>query len=165
MIHFDFIGQSPAEKSKLFCWHETKVHPYWKIGPLRAEFLSLHDKAEVVQYHDILTATAVAFLRNGTNRKQHVAEVNQGTVVKGNKYVIKSDSRLSTISWLPLNRSTETIRFANLVKRVTGLDVLGHAQSILQMATYGPGGHYDVHTDSVSRLPTSCNSLNYRELN
>ena len=114
--------------------------------------LSLHDKAEVVQYHDILTDTTLGFLRNGRNSKHSASGVGLGTVRKGEKYVTSTDRRLSTVSWLPLSSSTETMGIAKLVKRVTGFEVLGHDQSVLQIAAYGPGGHYDPHTDSVSAL-------------
>ena len=107
---------------------------------------------EVVQYHDILSDTAVAFWRNGTNRNHSAAEVNFGTVAKGKQYATVTDTRLTTLSWVPLNSSTEATRIGQLIHGVTGLEVLGCGQSDdLQIATYGPAGHYDVHTDSVSR--------------
>ena len=109
---------------------------------------------EVVQYHDIITDPAIAFWRKGANRNHSAAEVNFGTVAKGKKYATVTETRLTTLSWVPLNGSTEATRIGQLIHRVTGLEVFGRGQSDdLQIATYGPTGHYDVHVDSVSRLP------------
>ena len=74
-------------------------------------------------------------------------EVNFGTVAKGKKYATVTDTRLTTLSWVPLNSSTEATRIAKLIHRVTGLQVLGRGQADdLQIVTNGPAGHYDVYS-------------------
>ena len=106
--------------------------------------------AEVVEYHDILTDSDVAYLvKAGTNREPIVAEVNEGTVVTGEKVGTVTTSRLSTIHWLALNHSAETARIGKLMNRVTGLKVLNDSYAVMQVVEYGPGGHYVPHTDSV----------------
>ena len=123
---------------------------------MKAEIHSLHEKSEVVEYHDIITDSAIAYLiQSGKNSRPSLSEASFEAGLEG-KDVADTDSRLSTTSWLALNHSNETMRIAKLVNRVTGLEVEGNFQSGIQLEVYGPGGHEDVHTDSVREIPLRC---------
>ena len=134
--------QTEAEKRKLFCWHETEIHPFYKIGPIKLELLSMRPKMEVLIFHDVLGQTGLSFLLNSTNLEFYTSSTFGGS----NPIV-----RLSSVAWVLLDRSPEGRRILKMISSMTGLIVErvdGHAA--IQIASYTPGCHYSSHPDTVS---------------
>ena len=126
--------------SKLFCWYETEKHPYLKIGPAKMEILSMHPKAEVLLYHNVLGEKLAAYLRNDTDRDFIVSTTTGGGGTD-------SRFRISATSFAQRNASQEVRRIFNLMQRITGLNP---GKQPLNLNSYTPGGHFGAHPDSVS---------------
>ena len=140
-----FIRQSDMERSKLFCWYEHQINPYFRIGPLQLELLTMHPKTEVVIYHNLLGPTDLAFLRNDSGREFKISTSLAW-------FETNSKVRLSATATLSVQNSRQVQHILKLANRATGLSTLRRP---LQIHSYQPGGHYSVHTDSVSVFCTA----------
>ena len=124
------------------------IDPYWKIGPLKAEILSMYPKAEIVQYHDVLGPGKLAYLSDQANSNEHKFMVSKTS------FEANPASRLGALYWHNLNSSETSGRIKKLVMKATGLTVVSkHLPSVLQIASYTPGSHFVAHPDTVSRFP------------
>ena len=137
------------EKTKLFCWYESKIHPTWAIGPLKAEMLTLFPQSEVVQYHDVLTANIVANLKEIVPPEAFIKAHTGGKTLSGRKRLADSKTRLASIAWIPEKDFPISMNISKLTERITGLKVVGADNEDLQVGGYTPGGHYKEHPDSV----------------
>ena len=127
--------QTSQEETKLFCWYEHQIHPYFKVGPLQVELLSAHPKTEVVLVHKVLSQRLLAFLRNDTGRDYTVCG-----------FMDPKHCLYSTL-WIQPNESDNAFRTLQLASRISGLQT---TQNPILLAAQAPGGHHGVHTDSVS---------------
>ena len=144
--------QTAQKQGRLFCWQESQAHPYLRIGPLKAEILSMFPKSEVVVYHNVVGEQLLSYLRNDTNRSYYFSVAVDGRT--------DSNSRLSAFSYLDPSTSTESKRLFELVSRTTGLE---GTRCPIHIASYPPGGHFLVHADTVSKFRIS-STLNRRSL-
>ena len=122
---------------KLFCWHEHRIHPYFRIGPLQVELLSMHPNAEVVMIHKALTQRLLAFLRNDTGRLYSVCRFMEPKVC------------LHYTWWTHKDASENDLRLHQLAGRISGLKP---TERPILIVTHPPGGYHAVHTDSVRLL-------------
>jgi prolyl 4-hydroxylase len=148
----DFIGvnywgvcsgenyQSEEQKSKLFCWCETKSHPYWNINPLKAEWLS-YDPLEIVQYHDLIGSRMIDQIKTDATLRMVRSEVVDKSPV--------SEKRTSLNAWIEDNNIDAFKSIGRTVELITGLRVSNDSASeFLQVATYSSGSHYETHLDA-----------------
>ena len=126
--------------SKLFCWYETEIHPYCKIRPIKMEIHSMHPKSEVIEYHDVLGAQLIKYLRNDTRREFIVATTDGYGV---------TDPRVRMSAAYFLYKYEEFERLSHLVSVVTGLKTGGAS---LNINSYTTGGHFAPHKDAVRTL-------------
>lgn len=105
----------------------------------------MRPKAEVVQFHDILSQELVRYLLNDTNKLQPF-------VMSMMAFELSPFDRLGGTLWIETNSSRESLRITNIVEKATGLRVTEKdALSYLQIGTYAPGSHYKPHSDTVSK--------------
>ena len=100
----------------------------------------MYPKAEQVVYHDVLGESLAAYLLKESH--EYVLSGTSGT----------SDPtiRLSATSWIPLGKSEEkTKRILNTVNSMTGLNAIHPKHTSIQLASYTPGCHSNVHPDTV----------------
>ena len=117
---------------KLFCWYEHQIHPYYRVGPLQVELLSLHPKTEVVVVHDVLGQRLLGFLRNDTGRHFVLTQQSLRSFADLNKSSPQEDLRRSTLQ---------------LASRISGLK---HTNEIeIMVNEQAPGGYHYLHLDSV----------------
>ena len=122
---------------KLFCWHEHHIHPYFKVGPLKLELLSMHPKAEVVIVHKVLGEGLLEFLRNDTGRNYSVCGSEDSKMC------------LYATTKLPENSSQGALRTLQIASRISGLKLTGRPVMVTVSAA---GGHHPAHVDAVSFL-------------
>ena len=133
--------QTIQERSKLFCWSEHQVHPYFRIRPLQVELMTLHPKMEVVVYHGILSQRLIGYLRNDQGRNYNVASSLPGGATDTNC--------LSAYFMAYGNESEDALRMLKLVSMTTGLNALRRP---IFIQSFKPGSHYSAHTDSVRSI-------------
>ncbi|CAG7732088.1 unnamed protein product, partial [Allacma fusca] len=134
------------QKGRLFCWLEYTIHPFWRIGPLKAEFLSIHP-VEIVQYHKIFSDSCVENLKELAS-----SQLLPSTTVLDDDETVNSEdvtTRLSSTVWMPDDSSKATKHVSEIIETITGLKVKGNAAEELQITAYTPGGHYALHLDSA----------------
>ena len=128
------LWQTSQEEMRLFCWYEHQIHPYFLFGPLQVELLSTHPKTEVVMVHNVLGQQLLAYLGNDTGRNFFYCAWNDPKQCLYSQIWIEGDA-------------TETaVRTLRLASRITGLKT---NQNRILVNAHVPGGHHDVHLDSV----------------
>ena len=106
---------------------------------------------EIVQYHDIIPESITAKLTSippGTLKREGpevLTDMRQWTGMD----VSETRSRLFSSAWIPQSGNKVAFSVANLIGRITGLEVLGDPNEDLQISSFPPGGHHEVHQDSV----------------
>ena len=123
---------------KLFCWREHEVHPYYKIGPLKVELLSMHPKTEVVVIHHVVIQRLLTFLSNDSSDRTYTTCPNAGMTAR---------ECLFATTYVARNVSEDAMLTLELASRISGLKSTERA---IMLNAYAPGGHNAVHTDSVS---------------
>ena len=100
----------------------------------------MHPKPEVVQFHDVLGEKLTAYLRNDTSRYFMLsASTGDGAT--------DTSIRFSATHFIHKNASSKESKWiSDLVTRVTGLNT---GTGPLSINSYGPGGHFAAHGDSV----------------
>ncbi|CAG7717302.1 unnamed protein product [Allacma fusca] len=134
--------QSPANKSKLFCWYERKIHPYLYIGPIKMELLGT--KPDIVQMYDVI----------GDGKIQRLTEVARQNLSLSRVVDPSGDAlspvRTSVQSWIVENFHEEFRVLPKIIEILTGLNVVeGTSSEMLQIAAYTFSGHYEIHLDAL----------------
>ena len=110
----------------------------------------MQPKPEVVQYHNVLGKKLTAYLRNDSSRYFMLsATTGDGAT--------DTSIRFSVNHLIHKNSSDEeSQRISDLVTRLTGLNP---GTGPLSVNSYGPGGHFAAHGDSVSACRVISNVL------
>ncbi|OXA50064.1 Prolyl 4-hydroxylase subunit alpha-2 [Folsomia candida] len=132
----DFL--TPKERSKLYCWIETKRHPYFTIRPLRMELI--YKDPEMIQFHDIIPDAWIKDFRKAAmpTLQRAPAPNSPGATPRTAIYAWLEDGHIPDA---PIARRMELMFNLN----VRGMN----ASEALQIASYAFGGHVSTHYDSL----------------
>ncbi|CAG7786992.1 unnamed protein product [Allacma fusca] len=133
----------PSATKDLKCWYETKS-PHFLLDPLKVEMH--HRNPPVLQIYEVLPDWMISRILAKASPSMVRSKV-QGTLE--NKE-IASAVRTSTTTWLPESEDKILKRIPQRVELLTGLKVTepGSAED-LQISSYGIGGHYNPHFDTL----------------
>ncbi|ODM89783.1 Prolyl 4-hydroxylase subunit alpha-1 [Orchesella cincta] len=143
---------SDKEQAALFCFLNTKAHPYWTINPLKVELKK--SNPPVWQFHDFLSDDTMAHIK-----KAAIPKFSRAGVIHDSKLRTEyTDERTSMSTWLSdydSNNVRDPILF-KLNKRMellTGFAIIKPQSShALQVVEYGSlGGHYEFHWDATEK--------------
>ncbi|CAG7720043.1 unnamed protein product [Allacma fusca] len=138
--------QTAQEKSKLFCWYEREIHLSYTIGPIKAEWLSLHPKPEVVQFYDIITDRVMDSLRYFA-----YDNATRDGIIEENDPVVSPLERQIIFAFPDPETNKESMYVSQLTERITGLKLVNKTGGVpLRLTGYGPGGHRGKHLDAPS---------------
>ena len=140
------FSQPSSDKSKLFCWYETEVHPAFKIGPHKVELLSRLPRPEIVMFHDLISKKALAHLKNeAKNAVFYAYRDTSGKPKTGTKL------HMSSIASLPAFWATKHVD--RTIDRLTGLTSNRNRQdSGLQLNLFAPAGNHHIFPQSVAAI-------------
>ena len=120
---------------QLFCWCEHQIHPYFRVGPLQVELLSMHPKTEVVMVHNVLGERLLGFLRNDTGRHFEFNLPTPQSTTDFNETSPQGDLRRLILQ---------------LASRISGLKTT--KEIAIMVNAHPPGGYHHLHKDSVRDL-------------
>lgn len=132
--------QTKEDKTKLRCWLERDLHPYFKINPLKMELM--HETPSLVQIHDFIGEHWIQVLKRTANPtlKRPPPRKDEETT-----------PRTAIYAWL----SDEEIEEIDLIKKIESLTSINvatqKASDRLQIAAYTFGGHVGLHVDSLDK--------------
>ncbi|CAG7730130.1 unnamed protein product [Allacma fusca] len=141
--------QTDEEKLQLFCWNEFKIHPSFRIGPIKMEFWARNP--DIVQIYEILHESEIETIISDTSPNMAVSKfVGKKTSTsdgRGAKLEIADRKvRSSVNTWFT---GSESMKLSQKIERITGLlAVSPSAAEQLQIASYSLGGHNSPHSDS-----------------
>ena len=135
--------QPPSKTKKLFCSHKI----YQNIPFLREKIEVLHLEPTVVQAYDIISESRIERILLRAMPFMARSKV-QGAV--GEEPETHSSVRTSTTTWISESRDAPLHKLPLRVQMLTGLHILspGSAED-LQVSSYGIGGHYNPHFDTL----------------
>ncbi|CAG7728741.1 unnamed protein product [Allacma fusca] len=139
-------SQAEREKSELFCWYEREIHPSYKIAPIKAEWLSLRPKADVVYFHDIISDRLMNFLMNFTY--ENATGITYTNELTGELFVDPLPRQV-VFAWAYPDDNEVTLYASKLAERITGLKIKRINGPGQRMTLYAPGGHRAYHHDSL----------------
>ncbi|XP_049513479.1 prolyl 4-hydroxylase subunit alpha-2 isoform X10 [Dermacentor silvarum] len=132
--------RNATEEKDLRCYLSVP-HPYFRIGPVKMEVMSLDPY--IVQFYDVIWPKEIRAIRSIGDpilARATVRETTQNTVSHG---------RISQVAWV--NPETDPLlkKVNERVAMLTGLstDYDRGDSEIIQYNSYGPGGHYEPHHD------------------
>ncbi|CAG7728742.1 unnamed protein product [Allacma fusca] len=141
--------QTEEEKSKLFCWYEREVHPSYKISPVKAEWLSLRPKADVVYFHDIISDRLMNSLINFTYENG----AREALMNPYGELYIDPLHRHVLYAWADPHENKAAMYTSELAERITGLKIVNKTEGPhLRISGYAPGGHRSYHHDTMQNL-------------
>ena len=117
------------------------MHPTFKIGPLKAEFLA----PQTVKFHQLISKTAISQL------KSHKSTFREVRLAEDGKPVKNFDARLGAYVELHPNQSSTARLIADLAGRASGLQYNeNNILETLHLTVYTPGAFFYCHPDLVS---------------
>lgn len=126
---------------QLYCFWNTKSHPFLRLAPIKTELLSLHPY--VVLLHDVVSEAERDLIRG--DNKQHLLPSSTVDITLNTSDVAKY--RTSKSVWLEEASYEATDRLSVLLQDATGLD-MEHSE-LFQVMNYGVGGLFESHIDSL----------------
>lgn len=152
--------RTQKEEAALHCRYETGKNPYFLIGPVKTEQMSIDPY--VVQFYDLITRHQADLLKELAEPKlsRSMVQGHGGTE-------IVSLSRTSQNAWIGLDDDPVIAHVYKVVESITGLSTdtsQEHAEKV-QIANYGIGGHYTPHYDYllVDKTVEEMESIHPRE--
>lgn len=146
LLHNFHCFQTEEEKSKLSCWYERSLNPYWYIGPLKFE--SLNQDPPIRRVYDFFGEKVMNLLKSHAHLNMEQSGVSIGDGQGGSKL---SPVRTSTEAHLSDKRLRCLIRLTKRLELLTGYRIYPPtASSSYLVACYSSSHHYDPHTDPVS---------------
>ncbi|XP_037582132.1 prolyl 4-hydroxylase subunit alpha-2 isoform X9 [Dermacentor silvarum] len=132
--------RNATEEKDLRCYLSVP-HPYFRIGPVKMEVMSLDPY--IVQFYDVIWPEEIRAIRNLGDPMLSRAEVREAIEH------MESYGRVSQVAWLSPDTDPLLERVNERVAMLTGLstDYEGGDSEIIQYSSYGPGGHYVPHHD------------------
>ncbi|XP_075524913.1 prolyl 4-hydroxylase subunit alpha-2-like isoform X1 [Dermacentor variabilis] len=132
--------RNATEEKDLLCYLSVP-HPYFRIGPVKMEVMSLDPY--IVQFYDVIWPQEIQVMRSigePTLARATVLEWTERKVDPG---------RISQVAWLNPDTDPLLERVNQRVAMLTGLstDYERGDSEIIQYNSYGPGGHYETHHD------------------
>ncbi|XP_049513365.1 prolyl 4-hydroxylase subunit alpha-2-like [Dermacentor silvarum] len=134
--------RNATEEKDLRCYLSVP-HPYFRIGPVKMEVMSLDPY--IVQFYDVIWPEEIRAIRNLGEPM-----LSRATVREAVEQMV-SHGRISQVAWLRPDTDPLLERVNERVAMLTGLstDYEGGDSEILQYNSYGPGGHYEPHHDYI----------------
>ncbi|XP_075148853.1 prolyl 4-hydroxylase subunit alpha-2-like [Haematobia irritans] len=131
------VHQSPAEKRHLRCRYVTNNVPYYYVGPMKMEELSLDPF--VAYYHQAICDDEMEDIIEAVSETLERSKVGQSSV---SRY---DEVRVSKNSWLRYEENRFLDKISQRLQDITGLSI--RDGEYLQVVNYGIGGHYGPHHD------------------
>ncbi|CAG7835352.1 unnamed protein product [Allacma fusca] len=146
------IQQTNEQKSKLFCWYEKEIHSSYKIGPIKAEFLSIRPYPDIVQFYDVLSDRAMEDLRNYGQENSFRIVMSNGEFDPLKSAIIGSEDK--KLAYL------ESARTVGSMNRLSKLKALKPSSRLpFYYYAYPPGTargrHYDGEIPNVDKYVAS----------
>ncbi|XP_049513471.1 prolyl 4-hydroxylase subunit alpha-2 isoform X2 [Dermacentor silvarum] len=132
--------RNATEEKDLRCYLSVP-HPYFRIGPVKMEVMSLDPY--IVQFYDVIWPEEIRAIRKLGDPMLSRATVRETTEA------MVSHGRISQVAWLSPDTDPLLERVNERVAMLTGLstDYEAGDSEIIQYNSYGPGGHYEPHHD------------------
>ncbi|XP_042858579.1 prolyl 4-hydroxylase subunit alpha-3-like [Penaeus japonicus] len=131
--------------SRLYCRYVTNGSPYYKIGPLRMEVLSLDPY--VVTLEDVVTPSEAADLVNVS-----AGYLMRSSTVRANGGSTETFVRTSSTAWMLDSDLPILSQLTHRIEQLVGVNAQQNwGAEMYQVVNYGVGGHYTVHHDYVER--------------
>ncbi|XP_075524911.1 prolyl 4-hydroxylase subunit alpha-2-like isoform X2 [Dermacentor variabilis] len=132
--------RNATEEKDLRCYLSVP-HPYYRIGPVKMEIMSLDPY--IVQFYDVISPKEIQAIRRIGDPM-----LARATVVESIEETV-DPGRISQVAWLEPDTDPLLERVNQRVAMLTGLstDYDRGDSEVIQYGSYGPGGHYEAHTD------------------
>uniref|UniRef100_A0A914HLS0 Fe2OG dioxygenase domain-containing protein n=1 Tax=Globodera rostochiensis TaxID=31243 RepID=A0A914HLS0_GLORO len=133
----------PKEEAKIYCYYK-RDKPFLMLAPHKVEIVRLQPLLLI--FRAVISHTEISVIKKLATPKLRQAEVvdsDAGKVVESVSY------RSSKSAWLNDAEHPLVSRLNRRVHEMTNLDI--KSAEDLQVASYGPGGHYAPHYDFFTR--------------
>ncbi|XP_013100844.1 prolyl 4-hydroxylase subunit alpha-2-like [Stomoxys calcitrans] len=131
------LQQSPREQRHLRCRLVTNNVPYFFVGPLKLEELSLDPF--VAYYHGVIHDEEIDDIIDAASNRIERSKVGPLSVTRFD------DIRVSKNGWLKFKEHRFLDKIAQRLEDITGLSIAEGED--FQVVNYGIGGHYGPHHD------------------
>jgi prolyl 4-hydroxylase len=129
------------DQQNLNCRYIDDRSPFIKIAPLKVE--EVHRNPDIVLFHEVLSESEIAEIKELANQKLHRA-----TVFVDDEVNSPAVFRISKFGWLEDSESERVRTLSRRVEDMTGMTV--ETAEELQVVNYGIGGQYVPHCDETS---------------
>ncbi|CAL4125166.1 unnamed protein product, partial [Meganyctiphanes norvegica] len=137
------------ERSRLRCHYNNRGDPWLVLQPVKYE--ELHYNPEMYLFHEVIQDTEIEVIKIKAKEKL------ERSLVGGITASAVSNIRVSHTGWLWNNTHPVLEALAHRISAITGLKVyegenadnVNGAGEALQVLSYGIGGHYNYHMDTL----------------
>ena len=139
-LNRSYVENSTASKLKCYFW-DNLGNPWLLLQPVKTEVMSI--SPHVIVFYNVISDTEI------THIKDRATPLLGKAITFDFEESIKLDSyRVAHNCWLSKNNDSIIKKLDYFVEAITGLKAR-QSQELLQVANYGIGGQYGLHTDPM----------------